>query len=578
MIRSQGGCTVKKICFLWTFFVFSVIGYCADTNSILFKSCTITAGNTKTADSIAITGSLTGANPDFSSSTELFVTLAYNTSSTPPPGDVIAFRFPINSKTYKNNSFKSFESNKIFSQMFQYSPKTRKFSFKAQTNLTGLSCPFNLIIEIGDYTAQGQLNETIVNGSKSCPFQLLMGVGNSLELSKKSFKLGPTRGSDTIALDGLFTVGGPFVTTNPFILTLGSQAFTVSGSAFTNKSGIYTCTNAPAAEGGLVSVKLDTNQCLFSVKIKNTTLVEYGVVNFDMAIFGNSMLGFEQIDLGPKTIFTYDELMRQNVLGAYWNYDGKYADSVEGEKDSGPTRFQISVRDIVETVPGQDCAVVYTSMVEEDYLMVSYTDQNVTYGYEYGMINDEGIAYDFFFDNAQHILYPDFLRLPYSYQETGTFTGYFDIDMGYAADTSDLTGKVTTSWKLLGYDHVTVGAGPFTNVVKSCQTMNFAGQMHLYIKDGSVYYDEDVKIILTTQNLYWSDTTAGIVKTDQTVNLKITYPGIGTFKAVTNTIGGLTDYLIPESDDFPVPGGCILTAFTPDPVPLDFFEIINNNP
>jgi hypothetical protein len=51
-----------------------------------------------------------------------------------------------------------------------------KFSAK-KIDLTGLSCPITVRIEIGEYVAETGLDEDIVNGPKKpCPPQLMRGI------------------------------------------------------------------------------------------------------------------------------------------------------------------------------------------------------------------------------------------------------------------------------------------------------------------------------------------------------------------------------------------------------------------
>lgn len=554
---------MKKTCLLSLLLCVAAVISSADAGGIVFNTCKISAGNSPTADAITVTGRLT-ENPDFTAAETVQVALTYNDGSLPPPGYGILFEFPVNSKTYKNNTFKSVQSIKIFSHKFQYSEKTRRFTFTAKTYLSGFSCPFTMTIQIGDYTAEGQLDETLVNGPRPCPFQLLMGYQDSLKLTRQRIKLGKSEGTDSISLQGLFTVGGDFSLSYPFTLSIGDQAFTVSSGHFkyNERTGVYTCRNAPISGGGLLTAKLDTNKCRFTADLKNITLRQHGIVDFNMDIFGNSLIGLQQIDLGPKTIFSYDELTMYNTLGALWDYDAQYTYDIDGETGSGTTPVYVDVVDANELINGYESVIVYTSTVDEDYWFVSYTDPEGTHGVEWGLVDIDGMGFAFYF-NSDQIIYPNFLRMPNSFQDTGAFTGYFDLDIGYETQTSDLTGTGTTYWKLYRYDDLTVPAGTFTDVVVSQQIMSFAGQMHLLIDDGDIYYDQDIKLSVICDNIYWSDPNAGIVSIDQLITINLVFPGIGTLKATSNTIADMTDYLIPlgEGDSGDGSGYSVIIEF-----------------
>ena len=64
------------------------------------------------------------------------------------------------------------------------------FSAK-KTDLTGLSCPITFTVQIGSYSAEMQIDEDIVNGTKKpCPPQFMMYVKGSLQALKAKAKKG----------------------------------------------------------------------------------------------------------------------------------------------------------------------------------------------------------------------------------------------------------------------------------------------------------------------------------------------------------------------------------------------------
>ena len=321
------------------------------------------------------------------------------------------------------------------------------------------------------------------------------------------------------------------------------KRFTIPGDRFVVKKGVYTCTNAPSDEGGIVSIKLDTNKCLYTISIKNASIGEYDLVDFDLLPLGCSLCGYAQIDLGAKNFFTYDELTQQNNLGAWWNYDSLYSYNWDGDKDSGTTAFSIAVDDSTEWINGHDCVIVTTSSGAQDISISSYTDDTGTHGVEWGSFTDLG-GFHFSFDHDLD-LYPLLMRTGQTYTSAGAFTGEFDFN-NPNVEISDFTGKVSNSWKVLSREAVTVPSGTF-NAVKSQQTLAFTGQMHVLIDyyddwyEEYVYYNGTMKMTITGKVTNWSDPDVGIVKTDQTMTIKISAPRLGSSTITSRAIASLTD-------------------------------------
>ena len=165
-----------------------------------------------------------------------------------------------------------------------------------------MACPITVTITIGDYEAQMILDEAVVNGTKPCPSQLMMGIFNDLNITKFTYKRGKAAGTDTLSAVGTFNVDGVFQFSEPFILTVGSQTFTVEGSVFKSSNGIVSCSNAPAQEGGFVSAKFDTSKGTFSVAAKKISLPDYGDVPFDLSLFGILLGGIETVNLGDPFV------------------------------------------------------------------------------------------------------------------------------------------------------------------------------------------------------------------------------------------------------------------------------------
>lgn len=286
--------------------------------------CTVTAGKAN-MDSISFSGTLDAIEADFiiARQQDKNVEVTLNSGLMPSP---FLFSFPVNDTNFKKGVYKSSVPVKGGTSSFGFDSKTGKMTFSAKSvDLTGMACPITFTFTLGDYSASVVMTEAVVNGTKPCPSVLMMGVQNDLDVLKFLPKRGKAAGTDSLSAQGTFSVSGEFQFTDPFILTLGGQSFTVAGSAFKPVSGVVSCTNSPAQEDGLVSAKFDTNTGAFTITVKNTTLEDYGIVPFDLSLFGIQLGVIETVNLG-------DPFVGKRTMILYGNdniRDGFVLDAVE---------------------------------------------------------------------------------------------------------------------------------------------------------------------------------------------------------------------------------------------------------
>jgi hypothetical protein len=99
-----------------------------------------------------------------------------------PDPSVTTFTFPIQNDYLSNYKYKSPKVKPIDKSdpvtSFQVDTIKGKMKFSAKNvDLTGLSCPITVTIQIGIYAAEIVLDETIVNGTKKpCPPELMEGI------------------------------------------------------------------------------------------------------------------------------------------------------------------------------------------------------------------------------------------------------------------------------------------------------------------------------------------------------------------------------------------------------------------
>jgi hypothetical protein len=263
------------------------------------KKCSVTAGSkyNTVCDSISFSGILDADANDIIAADNIVVAVDSNDLADP-----CVMTFPINAATFKKGSYNYTIKGYPFKSTFKFSTKTGKFSLSAKNiDLTGLSCPVIVTIQVGGSSGSVSLDETIVNGPKKLiSYQLMMGAENSLMADKVSFKRSTKPDANSLTVSGRFTTAGePDYLSNPMVITVGSQTFTVPGNLFLSKNGVVTCKAAPSNEGplALVTAKLDYVKCTYTISIKYASITQHGVVDFGIDCFGVNLDGLETINL-----------------------------------------------------------------------------------------------------------------------------------------------------------------------------------------------------------------------------------------------------------------------------------------
>jgi len=261
----------------------------------------VKAGKSVGTDSIQLSGSLDAGADDLDAAADSTIIVALSAASMPGSG-TIEYSFPVAAENLSNGKYTSPKDKTapVTSLTVDTNKSTFKFSTK-NADLTGLSCPINCSIAIGEgvYTAAIEMNEDIVNGpKKTCPLPLIMGLQDSLDTTKEKVKKSTKPDADSISISGTFTIEGSvdFALNKPLIITIGSDTFIVPGASFTEKNSSYSCKSYDTGSG-LVTAKFDTLKCTFSISIKNTVLSDSGDVAFGLNIFDNQLWASSQITL-----------------------------------------------------------------------------------------------------------------------------------------------------------------------------------------------------------------------------------------------------------------------------------------
>jgi hypothetical protein len=245
---------------------------------------TVTAGTKDNTDKISFSGKTNATADDFYGTDTIEVSVVADDTNS------LLVTFPVtNGVTFKNNKYSYSGIENGIKKSFKYDAKTRKFSFSAgNLDLPGLECPLTTEIQIGSYSEAVEVDETIVNGKKPIPINLLMGIKNSLRVDSIKPKRSTTTNKSQLTVKGGFAAADKAVNmaTVPFSITLGSQTFTIPASSFKANKGKFTCSKAPidAPQTGIAAATFDFNKCTFTLTIKNTNIeAEAGTTaNFNM--------------------------------------------------------------------------------------------------------------------------------------------------------------------------------------------------------------------------------------------------------------------------------------------------------
>ena len=145
-------------------------------------------------------------------------------------------------------------------------------------DLSGLSCPLAVRIEVGDYNNETEVNEAIVNGKKPIPIKLLMGVKDSLRVDKSKFTRDMITGNITqVAVSGGFSVANVVdanLAVSGLDVNLASYKFTIPADKFIYTKGKFTSSKVLLPDGEIAAATFDFNKGAFTLTIKGTKITD----------------------------------------------------------------------------------------------------------------------------------------------------------------------------------------------------------------------------------------------------------------------------------------------------------------
>jgi hypothetical protein len=235
--------------------------------------CTVTAGSVEGTDSISASGELAAIVSDFNTATNVTIAVDSNDMNIP-----CVLTFPVDGNTFKNGKFSYSKTINRARKSFKYDTKTHKFTFAAnKLDLSGLSCPLRVAVEIGDYNTTMSVKETIVNGpARPIPIKLMMGVKDSLRIDRTTVRRSTRLNSDWFTISGGFAVYNVDVNmvNEPLTVTLGElQTFIILANSFKANRYGFACSKIPLSDGSVAYANFNFKTCVFTVTIKNTHIL-----------------------------------------------------------------------------------------------------------------------------------------------------------------------------------------------------------------------------------------------------------------------------------------------------------------
>jgi hypothetical protein len=260
------------------------------TVGMTIKKCTVKAGNTQGQDSLDASGTFAESPPDLTDITEIDINIVSMTDEYLAYEETIAF----SASNVKKGKFKYTHKlakgeGAITSLTINFNKKT--FAIKSKNvDLTGLGCPLQLNVTLGNYMLSGEADENVVNGSKKkIPIRLMRTYKDAMRVTSAKAKNRSNPAADSFTIKGelaVEAVDSTDLANEAVVITWGDQTFTIPAGSMVRTSvarKAYKCSNLTLAEGGVATTKFDLDKCTFTISVKKTNLddvsnpVEFGL-------------------------------------------------------------------------------------------------------------------------------------------------------------------------------------------------------------------------------------------------------------------------------------------------------------
>jgi len=266
--------------------------------NVTFTKCTVKAGKNQGEDMFIASGTLASSPVFLGSLTEVDVNIVSLTDDELIYTEAIDFASTNLAKGVYKYAYKvaKGEPGAVIALKIDSNKNTLLIKGK-NTDLTGLRCPMQINVKIGNYILSGDIDETICNGSKkTIPTRLMRTYEDTLIVSKAKVKDSNVDLADSLAIIGEIAVediNDSNLAGEEVVVTWDTDTFTVPAGSFKLiKDNKYKCSKISVAEGGFVTALVDLDKCKFKMVIKNATLTTTtGTLDF-----GISFASFNESD------------------------------------------------------------------------------------------------------------------------------------------------------------------------------------------------------------------------------------------------------------------------------------------
>ncbi|MBN2021014.1 MAG: hypothetical protein JW749_12420 [Sedimentisphaerales bacterium] len=241
---------------------------------LVISKCAVKSGHT---DSISISGFIGATADDLNNSSIIVVSIDSDDMNMP-----CILTFPADGNTFQKGKFNYSGTEEGIKKTLRINTRSHKFFFSAKKlDLSGLSNPVTIYIEIGNYIGKAEINEEIINGRRPTPIKLLMGIKDAMRIDRVRVR---RRSTDRLSIKGGFAVENTDVNMVdvPLSITLDSQTFTTPAGSFKAGNNKFKCSNV-IIEGGIASARFNYRKGTFWLAIRNSTITaESGDCDFRM--------------------------------------------------------------------------------------------------------------------------------------------------------------------------------------------------------------------------------------------------------------------------------------------------------
>jgi hypothetical protein len=272
------------------------------TINLTITRCKVTAGKVQGQDVFEASGTLALSPLGLYLATQIDVNIVSLTDGNVIYPESIDFNYDtdvVNNKYKHSAKVIKGEAGNITSMTLDFRKGT--FAIVAKNiDLTGLACPLRLEITMGNYTLSGDVDETIVNGTKTIPTRLMRMYKDTLVVPPGKAKVKSSASSDSLSVTGDIAVIDTDVNlcSKDVNFVWGTQTFSVPPGSFKPKGPghVFRCLKVAAdANGntGVVTAQVDMDKATFTLSVTGANVIDTTPVSVP---FGIRFADFNETD------------------------------------------------------------------------------------------------------------------------------------------------------------------------------------------------------------------------------------------------------------------------------------------